>query len=88
MNETSNTLASEILAEVKVSAKRWFIAFCVMVFLEIITIGGFLYYIHSHYTANTVSIENANGNSNYVGENLLGELINGTNTDYTDKKND
>lgn len=39
------TLATELLHEVKASAKRWFIAFCVMVGLEIATIIGFLWYI-------------------------------------------
>jgi len=39
------TLATELLHELKASAKRWFIAFCIMVGLEIATIGGFLWYI-------------------------------------------
>lgn len=39
------TLATELLHEVKASAKRWFIAFCIMVFVEIATIAGFLWYI-------------------------------------------
>ena len=39
------TLATELLHEIKQSAKRWFIAFCVMVVLEICTIVGFLWYI-------------------------------------------
>jgi len=37
--------ATELLREIKQSAKRWFIAFCVMVGLEIGTIAGFLWYI-------------------------------------------
>lgn len=43
MNEES--LATELLHEVKRSAKRWFIAFLVMVIVELITIAGFLWYI-------------------------------------------
>lgn len=43
MNE--ETLASELLKELKATSKRWFIAFCVMVILEIATICGFLWYI-------------------------------------------
>ena len=43
MNEEK--FAIELLREVKTSAKRWFIAFCVMVGLEIATIAGFLWYI-------------------------------------------
>ena len=43
MNE--NGLATELLHEIKMSAKRWFIAFLVMCGAEIATIAGFLYYI-------------------------------------------
>lgn len=39
------TLATELLREVKASARRWFIAFCVMCFIEVATICGFLWYI-------------------------------------------
>lgn len=39
------TLATELLHEIKASAKRWFIAFCIMVILEVLTIGGFMWYI-------------------------------------------
>lgn len=40
-----HSLAYELLVELKHSAKRWFIAFCVMVGLEIATIAGFMWYI-------------------------------------------
>lgn len=40
-----HSLAYELLVEVKHSAKRWFVAFCVMVVLELLTIAGFLWYI-------------------------------------------
>ena len=43
-NENMN-FATELLHEIKASAKRWFIAFCIMVVLEIATIAGFLWYI-------------------------------------------
>ena len=45
MDEEGTTLASEILAELKASAKRWFIAFLVMLGIEVATIAGFLWYI-------------------------------------------
>ena len=41
----NDTLATELLKEVKASAKRWFIAFLVMVGIEFATIAGFLWYI-------------------------------------------
>lgn len=37
--------ATELLKEIKVSAKRWFVAFCVMTALEVLTIIGFMWYI-------------------------------------------
>lgn len=43
MDEKS--LASELLHELKMSCKRWFIAFIIMVGVEIATIVGFLWYI-------------------------------------------
>ena len=45
MDNEEHSLAYELLVELKHSAKRWFIAFCVMVGLEIATIIGFMWYI-------------------------------------------
>lgn len=45
MDNENMSLATELLHELKASAKRWFIAFCVMVVLEVATIAGFLWYI-------------------------------------------
>lgn len=77
-------LASEILTELKASAKRWFIAFCIMVVLEILTIAGFIWYISVSNKVNDVQIENTDGYANYIGHNLLGELYNGKNTSEKD----
>ena len=45
MSEEYTSLAMAIMSELKKSAKRWFIAFCVMTVLEIATIIGFVWYI-------------------------------------------
>ena len=45
MEEKNETLAVELLHELKLSARRWFLAFIVMVILEISTILGFVWYI-------------------------------------------
>lgn len=45
MDNNENSLATELLHELKASAKRWFIAFILMVVLEIATIGAFIWYI-------------------------------------------
>lgn len=44
MDENMN-FATELLHELKASAKRWFIAFITMIVVEVLTIAGFLWYI-------------------------------------------
>ena len=72
MNET---LATEIMKELKASARRWFIAFCIMVGLEMVTIAGFMWYISL--PAEEIAIENDDGNANYVGNDMNGDINNG-----------
>lgn len=76
MDKDGTTLATEILHELKASAKRWFIAFIVMICVEVVTIGGFLWYI-SLPAEETVSVENDSGNANYVGNDMTGDINNG-----------
>ena len=75
MDEEGNTLATEILHELKLSAKRWFIAFLIMLGIEIATIGGFLWYL-SLPTEESVTVENDEGNANYVGRDVMGNVNN------------
>ena len=84
MDNEGTTLATEILHELKASCKRWFIAFIVMLLVEIATIAGFLWYISL--PVEDVTIENEDGNANYVGRDLSGGLYNGENT--SDKTGD
>lgn len=77
MDQEGTNLASEILAEVKKNSKRWFIAFIIMVILEIATVGGFLWYVSLPVEQETVQIENDTGNANYIGRDLSGDLYNG-----------
>lgn len=65
MDEEGTFLATEILAELKASARRWFIAFLLMLCIEIATIAGFLWYI-SLPVDETVTVENDEGNANYI----------------------
>ena len=44
-NFDEHSLAYELLVELKHSARRWFVAFCIMVVLELLTIAGFMWYI-------------------------------------------
>lgn len=74
-----DSFASDLLHEVKVNSKRWFIAFCVMVAVEIATIFGFMWYI-SLPVEDTAITQDADGNShNYV----VGGDFNGGKTDGT-----
>lgn len=65
-------LATELLCEVKAGSKRWFIAFCIMVVLELLTIGGFVWYISL--PTEEVAIENESGNANYIGNDMNGDF--------------
>ena len=58
--------ATELLHEVKANAKRWFIAFCVMVGLEIATIIGFMWYISLPVEESTITQESDDSSDNYV----------------------
>lgn len=76
MDDEGMTLATEILKELKASAKRWFIAFIIMLCIELATVGGFLWYL-SLPVEETVTVENEDGNTNYIGEDMNGDLYNG-----------
>lgn len=57
--------AIELLREIKSSAKRWFIAFCIMVGLELGTIVGFMWYISLPVDETTIeqAADNSSNNS-------------------------
>lgn len=62
----SVTLASELLKELKETSRRWFIAFVVMVVLEIATICGFLWYISLPIEETTIEQEAEDDSYNQV----------------------
>lgn len=76
MDNEGVTLATEILQELKASARKWFIAFLIMLGIEIATICGFLWYI-SLPVDEAVTVENEDGNANYIGNDMNGDLYNG-----------
>lgn len=77
MDEEGTTLATEMLKEMQRSAKRWFIAFLIMIVLEAATVAGFLWYI-SLPVEESVTVENDEGNANYIGGYVGGDVNNGT----------
>lgn len=79
MNEENMSLATELLHELKASTKRWFIAFCVMVVLEVATIAGFLWYI-------SLPVEEYSYNEQLM-DQIDGENINQTMTNGVDGGN-
>lgn len=47
-------LAMELIAELKEQSKRWFRAFLIMVGVEVLTIGGFIWYLNQYDFISTV----------------------------------
>lgn len=73
MDKETTTLASELLAEVKLSAHRWFLAFCIMVVVEIATIAGFLWYLSLPVEEYEIEQSTEKGGNNYaVGRDYIG----------------
>ena len=71
-------LATELLHEIKASAKRWFIIALVELFIILGIVGGFIWYITLPVDESTVTtVENDDGNANYVGGNVTGVINNG-----------
>lgn len=70
--EENTTLATELLHELKLSARRWFIAFIVMVVLELATIAGFLWYSTLSVEEYSVEQEAINRSINIVGDGNYG----------------
>lgn len=66
MDNEGTTLATELLAELKRSARRWFIAFLIMLGLELATIASFIWYISLPVEDTTVTQEIDDGDNNTV----------------------
>ena len=66
MDNEGTTLATELLKELKASARRWFIAFLIMLGIEICTVAGFLWYLSL--PIDEVTVENDDGNAVYIGD--------------------
>lgn len=78
------TLATELLKELKATSKRWFIAFLVVLILWFATIGVFIWYISL--PVEDIAIENQDGNANYIGNDMNGDINNGEDTSETESR--
>ena len=85
MDEDGMTLATEILKELKASARRWFIAFLVMLGVEICTVAGFLWYLSLPTEEYTVDQMTDSGGDNYA---VGGDYSYGTTEDNIQTEND
>lgn len=77
MNNEGTTLATEIFHELKLSVRRWFIIAICELFLILAMVTGFVWYISL--PVDDVTVENDDGNANYIGDDLNGVLNNGEN---------
>lgn len=80
------TLATEMLREIKATSKRWFIAFIVTLCLWFATIIGFIWYItlpveDTTYTQTVDDIDESE-----ITQNIGGDLDGTSNTDSTEEK--
>ena len=73
-NETM-PLATELLKEIQISAKRWFIVAVVELLIILSMAGGFVWYLSL--PIDEVVVENDDGNATYVGNDLTEAIYNG-----------
>ena len=78
--ENKESLATELLHEVKMSAKRWFIIALIELVIIFGMVGMFIWYISLPVEVETIEIESDDGNANYIGHD--GEINNGENQGY------
>ena len=82
----SENLATELLREVKASAKRWFIVAIVELAIIVVIVCGFLWYTSLPTEDYSVDISNDGGNANYVGRDLNGGIFNGEDNGTADEE--
>lgn len=71
----NETLATEMIREIRATSKRWFIMFLVTLCLWFATIAGFIIYeYYSLPVEDTVTVENEDGNANYIGNDMNGDF--------------
>lgn len=82
----NETLATEMLKELKATSRRWFIAFIIVVCLWFATIIGFVWYITLpiEETTYTQTVEDAEDND--ITQTIGGEIDDESNTDGQEEK--
>ena len=82
-NKETMPLATELMHELKLNAKRWFIIAIVELVIILSMAGGFIWYLSL--PIDEVVIENKDDNANYVGNDLTGAIYNGKNNSEKEK---
>lgn len=82
-NKETMPLATELMHELKLNAKRWFIIAIVELVIILSMAAGFVWYLSL--PINEVVIESEDGNANYVGNDLTGVINNGKNNSEKEK---
>lgn len=75
MSVGEHSLVYMLLLEIKSSAKRWFIIAMVELFIILGIVGGMIWY--NSLPVEEISVENDEGNANYIGNDMNGEIYNG-----------
>ena len=75
MEHETMPLATELLKEIQISAKRWFIIAIVELLIILSMAGVFVWYLSL--PIDEVVVENDDGNATYVGDDLTGAIYNG-----------
>ena len=73
----NQTLATEMMKELALSAKRWFIIAIIELFIILCMAGGLFWYFSLPIDESVVTVDNEDGNANYVGNDLTGAIYNG-----------
>lgn len=74
----NQTLATELLKELSLTARRWFIIAVIELIIILSMAGGFIWYLSLPVEDEVVTLESADGNANYIGNDLTGAIYNGT----------
>lgn len=82
-NKETMPLATELIHELKLNAKRWFIIAIVELVIILSMAAGFVWYLSL--PIDEVVIESDDGNANYVGNDLTGVINNGKNNSEKEK---
>lgn len=72
--EKPETLATEIIKEVRAHGRRWFIISIIELIIIALMAAFFYWYSTTPISEDSVEIQNENGNASYVGNNMNGDF--------------